>query len=379
MVSIEAFSELLEVLYAAPLHDQQWQRFLTLLSHHTRSQLSIFLCADSRLGLSIRAQGGSPELGLLDVAAYNNHYAPSDPFRAPALRDPRPRIAQDEELLPNAGLLATDVYRDILAPRNSRYGTMVLLTIQLCRLECISIWRTPTQGPMDDDSNRLLQLLFPHIQRALEIRQIFGVTQQRLAGAEAMADASTTATLLLTRTGRVLHSNAAAQSLLRQSTALTLRNGMLLPTQPRFKESLRKLFSDAASPLSTDWTTSPARALALPRSAGLQPLQLLASPLPPAHRTGSNADLALLITDPELPISFPDGILRSLYSLTPAQTEVANGLLTGYTLEEIAWIRHVSLGTIRQQLKTILHKTNTARQSDLVRLLMTLPPSASTN
>jgi hypothetical protein len=32
----------------------------------------------------------------------------------------------------------------------------------------------------------LLNLLFPHIQNALEIRQILGVAEQKLAGAEAM-------------------------------------------------------------------------------------------------------------------------------------------------------------------------------------------------
>jgi DNA-binding CsgD family transcriptional regulator len=379
MVSLEAFSELLEVLYSAPLQDSEWQRFLALLSHHTQSQLSIFLCADSRIGLSIRAQGGSSELESLDVLAYNERYAASDPFRAPALRDTHPRIVQDEDLLPNAGLLQTDLYRDILAPRDSRYATLLLLTTQLRRLECISIWRTTDQGPMDEDCQRLLHLLFPHIKRALEIRHLLGITQERLAGAEAMADASATPTLLLTRNGRVLHGNAAAQSLLHQSKALTLHNGTLIPTQARFKEPLRKLFSDAASPISPHWMAMPTHAFSLPRTADLQPLQLLASPLPPAHRSSSNADLVLLITDPEQTANFPDAILHSLYNLTPAQTEVTNGLLTGYTLEEIAILRHVSLGTVRQQLKTILHKTNTTRQSDLVRLLMSLPPSASAN
>jgi len=36
-------------------------------------------------------------------------------------------------------------------------------------------------------------------------------------------------------------------------------------------------------------------------------------------------------------------------------------------------LRKVSIGTVRQQLKTILSKTGTTRQIDLVRMLMTLP------
>lgn len=373
MISLEAFSDLLEALHAAPLHDNQWQRFLSLLCLHTQSQLAVFLCADNRLGVSCRAQGGRTPQDQVDVLAYNQRYARTDPFRSPCFSDPRPRIVQGDELLPNQGLLRTDLYRDLLQPRGYRYSTLMLLSLSLRRVEVITIWRSVDQGPMDDDSNHLLQLLFPHIQNALQIRQLFGVTQQRLAGAEAMANASSTATLLLTRDGRVLHSNDAAQSLLRQSSALTLHNGTLLPTQPRFKDPLRQLFIDAAAPISPLLKSGSAHALALPRGSGLQPLHLLATPLPPRHRGSSHADLVLFITDPDQVVSFPDDILRSLYNLTPAQTEVANGLLSGYSLEEIASLRRVSLGTVRQQLKAILQRTNTSRQSDLIRLLMALP------
>ncbi len=45
----------------------------------------------------------------------------------------------------------------------------------------------------------------------------------------------------------------------------------------------------------------------------------------------------------------------------------------GYSLEEIANLRHVSPGTVRIQIKSLLGKTGTACQADLVRLLMTLP------
>jgi DNA-binding CsgD family transcriptional regulator len=51
----------------------------------------------------------------------------------------------------------------------------------------------------------------------------------------------------------------------------------------------------------------------------------------------------------------------------------------GYSLEEIASLRKVSVGTVRNQLKAMLSKTGTSRQSDLIRLLMTLPQAASTN
>ena len=104
---------------------------------------------------------------------------------------------------------------------------------------------------MEEESIQLLNLLLPHIQRALEIRNVIGVAQQRLAGAEAMVDASATATFLLTREGRVLHRNAAAQLMLSETDALALHEGTLVATKACFREPLRKLFQDAAGPISS--------------------------------------------------------------------------------------------------------------------------------
>lgn len=377
MISIEAFSELLEVLYSAPLQQERWVQFLALLSQHTGSEASVLLCANSRQALSVSAQAGSVRF---DDQAYSERYAGTDPFRGPVLRNSLCGVFQGDELLPNEGLLLTDLYRDLLAPIGLRYTTHVVLTVNVRRLEVVTIARTLDQGAMHEDCNRLLNLLLPHVQKALEIRQVLGVAQHHLAGAEAMADASATPTFLLTRTGRLLHLNVAGRTLLEQGDALTVRDGALTATHAGCREPLRRLFHDAALPDCPNWPSStfdkPAHAFSLERSSGLQPLQLLASPLPPGNRQHSKADLVLLVTDPGQPVNYPDGVLRALYGLTPAETEIANGLLTGYTLDEIACLRKVSIGTVRQQLKTIMSKTGVSRQSDLVKLLMTLPPAA---
>ena len=99
----------------------------------------------------------------------------------------------------------------------------------------------------------------------------------------------------------------------------------------------------------------------------------MATPLPESERRDSCADVLLLVTDPERHVSFPDGALRSLFRFTAAETEVANGLLMGYSAEEIACLRKVCVSTVRQQVKSMLSKTGTGRQSEMVRLFMNLP------
>ena len=106
IVTLEAFSELLEVLYSAPLQQEPWERFLALLTRQTQAEGSFLICASSRQSLSVSAQGGSNILDDVGKLVYKEKFAPSDPFRAPVLRFGRSGVVQDEDLLPNEGLLA---------------------------------------------------------------------------------------------------------------------------------------------------------------------------------------------------------------------------------------------------------------------------------
>jgi DNA-binding CsgD family transcriptional regulator/PAS domain-containing protein len=375
MIPLQHFSDLLEALYSAPLDQEQWQRFLTLLCNYTKSKTGVFFCADTHRGITIRALGGSRQ-DIDIVTVYNERYGNSDPFRAALIRNARIGVFQGDDILPNEGLLQTDMYREFVSRLGIRYATLMPLTLSVRRFDAISVWRTEEIGPMDEDCNCLLSLLLPHIQKALEIHRALGVMQQQMACAEVMADASPSATFLLTRQGRVVHSNGAAAALVSDGNALTLRDEMLVATHGPSRKALQTLLLKASLPASASSNDGPTRAMPLSRTNDQRPLQLLATRLSSTHRAASGADILVLVTDPERTVRFPDDVLQGLYALTPAEVEVANGILMGYSLHEIADLRRVSRGTIRNQLKTIMSKTRTDRQSDLVRLLMALPQSS---
>jgi DNA-binding CsgD family transcriptional regulator/PAS domain-containing protein len=376
MVSIEAFSELLQVLYSAPLQHESWQRFLTLVSSYTASRNAYFVSADTTSRLALREEGGPPQASS-DLATYNKEYAPTDPVLAALIRYARTNspigVFTDEELLPGGGLLGTAFYQHLLVRMNLRHGTAVVLALNLRRTDAISVWRTPEEGPIDADSRRLLELLIPHVQIVLETRRVLGLTQQRMASAEAIANASSTATFVLTSKGEAQRWNTAADALLQERDGLTLKNGYLTASDAQAAGDLAKLFQDVALPASSPLGQQPTHCLALPRTSEKRPLQVIATPLPEAQRGHSHAELLLLVTDPEKPSNFPDDLLRALYNFTPTEIEVATGLMMGYSPQEIACLRRVSTGTVRQQVKCMLSKTGASRQSDMVRLFMTLP------
>ncbi len=65
-----------------------------------------------------------------------------------------------------------------------------------------------------------------------------------------------------------------------------------------------------------------------------------------------------------------DEVLRRAFDLTRAETEVVRAMAEGQSLADIATDRGRSLDTIRAQLKSIMSKTETRTQAELVRLTL---------
>lgn len=76
------------------------------------------------------------------------------------------------------------------------------------------------------------------------------------------------------------------------------------------------------------------------------------------------------------PAKFPD-LLRSAFGLTGAETDVVHGLVDCASVTEIAEKRGRSIDTIRVQIKSILAKTETHSQVELVRLALSLMDMAN--
>ena len=74
------------------------------------------------------------------------------------------------------------------------------------------------------------------------------------------------------------------------------------------------------------------------------------------------------------PVSTPQApsanILHGLFDLSPAEARVAQRIVEGHSVDEIARDNALSRETIRNQIKSIFAKTGTSRQAELVGLLI---------
>jgi DNA-binding CsgD family transcriptional regulator/PAS domain-containing protein len=368
MICTKAYSELLSMLYGAPLDDAQWQLFLTRLCESTHSTIAMFLRNDSTLGNRMLASGGVPVPDATDRTYQANH-SYTDPFREAFMRNPRVGVIEGHDLVPHDQWIKSDVYRAVAAPFGVEHMTCMVLSISTRAHDLISLWRGPERPRLEQEYKELLILLLPHLQNALKIRQTLGHAEDRASNAEAVLNTSATASILLDSAGRVLHMNESARHLTLLSDGLCVRAGRIQPTdRSRRAEFGALITASAASDLG-----HPGGALALNRSASPRPLQLLVTPVRLTETPGSPVRVLILATDPDHAVDFPDAVLRQIYGFTPAETEIANALMTGFSLDEIARLRSVSVATIRSQMKNLLGKTDTQRQGDLIRLLSTLP------
>ena len=81
----------------------------------------------------------------------------------------------------------------------------------------------------------------------------------------------------------------------------------------------------------------------------------------------------VLMTDPAHSASRPKWMLRRLFGLSAAETEMAVRLIQGDTPEQAAAALGVRISTARWHLSSLFRKTDTRRQAELVRLFLSLP------
>ena len=110
----------------------------------------------------------------------------------------------------------------------------------------------------------------------------------------------------------------------------------------------------------------------LPRAEG-KPYGVVVSPLrsPRLPLLPAPPAAVVLVTDPDRPLE-ATGVLERLYGLTAAEARLACQLATGRKLQA-ADVLGITQNTARWTLKNVFAKTDTTRQAELVRLLLTGP------
>jgi DNA-binding CsgD family transcriptional regulator len=278
------------------------------------------------------------------------------------------RIVTGDDLMSEAEFERSGFYQDWNRYLGIYYVVGAAFPIDQNTLGVLGIHRPKGAGRYAEEDRQRVARFLPHLNRALCMRQrLEHVELAQCASLDAL-DRLDTAVVVVDANCRVLYANRLAEHMLSTDAHVRVCHGRLGVADAKAGTELMRLVREAAF-TAKGVLDVPGRALAIPRPQRL-PVTVLVAPLRASwDRTGRSPPAAMVfVRDPEQGAP-AQSTLRELFALTRTEAAITAALVEGYGLEQIAARFHVGLGTVRSHLKTILSKTGTHRQAQLVALV----------
>jgi DNA-binding CsgD family transcriptional regulator len=306
--------------------------------------------------------------------AYRAYFAARNPWirQNQSLHAPG-RVLSLERFVRTEDLVRTEFYNDLLRPAGILHGFGTCLFQRDDELFTFSIIGSPARGPYAESELKCVRPLVPHLQRAVQINErLWELQSARDSLADAL-DCLKHGVIVLQEDGRVAFVNRVARSIVAQRDGLHIAAEGLVPADCAERLRLRELVCQALRTAAGDGIHA-GSAMVVTRPSGKRPFFVLVAPLGldvEGEWKGSAA--TIFVSDPEEQVEPAEAVLRRLYGLSQAEARVAKGFVSGGSLERTADDLCISRDTARWHLKRIYRKTGTARQAELVKVIVSGP------
>jgi DNA-binding CsgD family transcriptional regulator/PAS domain-containing protein len=367
MVTVEDFSRLVSGIYAAAVTPQQWGVAL--------AEISRMLDA-SGCGL-ITGEGPSRSVMIATVPpdarkVYTEYYHAIDYVLDAVEKGPAGLIRGGRALV----ALKTQSEFEADFMRRFEMDDGMFLRLNAGTTPTSFLVAAPKGSEPFDTAERveLLSALVPHLQQALRAHNKLTTLARSNADLAAALETVRHGIIIVGSDGGVINLNTAAERILRADDGLKMWSGRLAVTSTTAEHQLQRALHAALTDHGS--TIRGGRSFACERSSGIRPYVVHVLPL---HHTAtdeisSDAKALVLIVDPDQEPEPAAALVRRLYGLTVTEADVAVRIACGVGLQEISDELSVSIATVRKHLQHVFDKTDTHRQAELVRLLLTLRP-----
>lgn len=261
---------------------------------------------------------------------------------------------------------------DFMRPYHMDDGLFVRLT-DGSMPTCFLVAAPKRSEPFDTAERvKLMSALVPHLQQALRTQgHLEDFAQDAIDIARAI-DSVRHGIVVVGAGSVVVHLNSAAERILKCGDGLCLRSGSVEATSASANAELRR--SVASALLEPESSPHGGNSFLCQRPSGKRPYVIHVLPFSPTTENMSAARALVVLVDPEQQPEPPTQLLRRVYGLTNAEADVALRVLRGDGLKPICEEMSLSLATVKTHLQHIFDKTDTHRQAELVRLLLTIIP-----
>jgi len=269
----------------------------------------------------------------------------------------------------------SEFYREYMKPQGLALESPlfhVLANAELRPLAAMLVYRREGCRPFGPADFELLDLLAPHLARAYRIHCRFGDARHEQHALREVLDRFPAGVILLDQNSHVVMTNRSGAQILAVADGIRIDHGRPRLSDPRQDRDFQLLVDEVVH-TRAQRGRSYGKTMSFVRPSGRRSYAAMLGPLlaPPPGTALREAAAILFIADPEGSQISTTEVLEGLYDLTRAEAELLRLLAEGRSLEEVAEKRGVTMNTARSQLKQVFAKTETRRQGELVRLVLT--------
>ena len=206
--------------------------------------------------------------------------------------------------------------------------------------------------------------LVEHFARAIKIAKRLIDIDEKNNVVLSLLDRMPIALVLVDAKAQVIEMNSLASEMLSSESGLCIKSNILSSGS----KSDERLISAIKKMSKHDPDTTRGQSLSLTNEVTQNNIMLFIAPLK-QYSTQQKASVAVFISQRKsLPVSLPKEF-SELYNLTNKEQKITEHLVRGLSIKDISEEAHVSLHTVRSHVKSILKKTRTSRQVELVSLV----------
>jgi len=365
---LQQFSVLVELIYDAAIDPNAWPLFLAALSKSFESASGLLHRYDAALGMAPAFNDFGHDARFIQT--YAEHYARINPYPLESFsRLPGGKVDYATALLPRESVIATEFYNDWMKPQGispHHLGVVLDRSADAMALLCVA----PQARVFDENPKQFgdrLQLLVPHLQKALAVNRALGASQFALAASNAMLDKIPAAVFLLYDSGKLLFANRSGEALLKCEHVVCVD-----AVTRKFRAYQQKECERLEKAIETAKVSSEPQILRLVAREGTAHIVtvLTLARRPQGLQAIGHQGIAVIMTPSSSHVELRAEDIRAAAGLTPAEARLAQALVSGATLSEYAEAAGLSINTVRRHLASAFFKTETNKQGELIAMLI---------
>lgn len=260
-------------------------------------------------------------------------------------------------------LEADNLRNEFFLPNGYGWSAGTIAQLPYGDMLCYSVERKHAAGPVGSDELAVLNDLRPTLMRAAMVAARLGV--ERARSAVDTLEQLGFAAAAVTSQGRVVAANASFES------------GGPWTTRGQERIALEDRHADDALSAALEGITAARGVRSIPLRVSGEHIARRALHIVPIRRAANDIfaqAVAIVVVTSAVDKSGNPALLQVLFDLTAAEAVLAKRLGNGDSIELISAQTGRSTTTLRNQLKQVMLKTGTHRQTELVRLLTRLVP-----